>query len=67
MDIVLGQPGYRAHKITISQADVGRDITELLRTQAEPPASGSIYVQARVFKRVREAGVKVILDGQGAD
>lgn len=35
--------------------------------QDEPYGSTSIYAQWRVFELVKESGVKVMLDGQGAD
>lgn len=43
------------------------ELDELLWHQEEPFAGSSIYAQWLVMKRVKERGVKVILDGQGAD
>ncbi len=43
------------------------DLPELVRHQDEPFAGTSIYAQWCVMKRVRERGVKVLLDGQGGD
>jgi asparagine synthase (glutamine-hydrolysing) len=39
----------------------------MILSQGEPFGSTSIYAQYRVFKLAREHGVKVTLDGQGAD
>lgn len=40
---------------------------ELIRSQEEPFGSTSIYAQWCVYRLAREKGVKVLLDGQGAD
>ncbi len=39
----------------------------LIQTQGEPFGSTSIFAQNRVFKLAAAAGIKVTLDGQGAD
>jgi asparagine synthase (glutamine-hydrolysing) len=39
----------------------------LIGLQGEPFISTSIYAQSRVFQQAQEAGIKVMLDGQGAD
>ncbi len=43
------------------------DLEALVRDQEEPFGSTSIYAQWRVMRAAREAGVVVLLDGQGAD
>lgn len=43
------------------------DIENLIWFQEEPFGSTSIFAQWCVFSSAREAGVKVMLDGQGAD
>jgi asparagine synthase (glutamine-hydrolysing) len=43
------------------------DLKTLVRDQQEPFGSTSIYAQWRVMRAAREAGVVVLLDGQGAD
>jgi asparagine synthase (glutamine-hydrolysing) len=43
------------------------DLDRLMRCQGEPFGSTSIYAQNRVFRAAGEAGIKVMLDGQGAD
>lgn len=47
--------------------DCFRDLTELIYHQEEPFGSTSIYAQYCVMRRAKEAGVKVMLDGQGGD
>jgi asparagine synthase (glutamine-hydrolysing) len=43
------------------------DLLRLVRCQGEPFPSLSVFAQFCVFRRMREAGVTVALDGQGAD
>jgi asparagine synthase (glutamine-hydrolysing) len=43
------------------------DLDDLIYAQDEPFGSTSIYAQYRVFRLARARGVKVMLDGQGAD
>jgi asparagine synthase (glutamine-hydrolysing) len=43
------------------------DVTELVDAQDLPFISLSVYAQFRVFRLAREAGIKVMIDGQGSD
>jgi asparagine synthase (glutamine-hydrolysing) len=43
------------------------EVDPLLWHQEEPFTNSSVYAQWCVFRRVRESGIKVVLDGQGAD
>jgi asparagine synthase (glutamine-hydrolysing) len=43
------------------------DYERLVRQQDEPFGGPSIYAQYRVIRLAREAGIKVLLDGQGGD
>jgi asparagine synthase (glutamine-hydrolysing) len=43
------------------------DLDDLVRAHEEPVGSSSVYAQYRVMRAAREAGVAVLLDGQGAD
>jgi asparagine synthase (glutamine-hydrolysing) len=56
-----------AHKFRLAPADLRRDIDALTWHQGEPFASPVIYAQYRVMQRAAEAGVKVVLGGQGSD
>jgi asparagine synthase (glutamine-hydrolysing) len=53
--------------VRIDATDVSRDFQRLLASQDFPIRSSSVYAQYRVFARAREAGITVMLDGQGAD
>jgi asparagine synthase (glutamine-hydrolysing) len=55
------------HKIVIDPNDLSGDIEDLVSAQGEPFGGTSIYAQYRVFKSVRESGITVTLEGQGAD
>lgn len=55
------------HIVTVEPEELAQDLDTLLTAQGEPFGSTSIYAQYRVFRLVREHGVTVTLDGQGAD
>jgi asparagine synthase (glutamine-hydrolysing) len=55
------------HRIEPSARDLERDLDALVRDQEEPFGSASMYAQWRVYRAAREAGVVVLLDGQGGD
>jgi asparagine synthase (glutamine-hydrolysing) len=55
------------HKVVVNPSDLGADITDLIRTQGEPFCNTSIYAQYCVFRAAREAGITVVLEGQGGD
>jgi asparagine synthase (glutamine-hydrolysing) len=66
-DLVSGAARSTVHKVKPTPQELVADLDDLIRVQAEPFVSTSIYAQYRVFRLVREAGIKVMLDGQGAD
>ena len=43
------------------------DLDRLVSAQGEPFGGTSIYAQFCIFKKARESGITVMLDGQGAD
>jgi asparagine synthase (glutamine-hydrolysing) len=55
------------HAVRPTAADLLADLTDLVRDHEEPVRSSSVYAQWRVNAAAREAGVVVLLDGQGAD
>jgi asparagine synthase (glutamine-hydrolysing) len=67
IDIVGDSTRAQVHKVRVRPSDLARDLDLLLKTQQEPFGSTSVYAQYRVFERARERGIKVMLDGQGAD
>lgn len=57
----------RMHKIRLEPEDLVRDLDSLIAAQQQPFGSTSIYAQYRVFRKAADEGIKVMLDGQGAD
>lgn len=55
------------HKITPTSSELLTDLEELVYCQDIPLFSTSTYAQFRVMKKVKQTGVKVVLDGQGGD
>ena len=53
--------------VRIEPAEIVADIDRLIAVQGEPFGSLSMYAQHRVMGLARDNGIKVILDGQGAD
>jgi asparagine synthase (glutamine-hydrolysing) len=66
-DLAGASTGAMMHKIRIAPGDLVEDIDRLIAAQDLPFASTSIYAQYRVFAAAKDAGIKVMLDGQGAD
>lgn len=67
IDQVAVAVGAASHKVVLEPEHLLQDLDALIRAQAEPFASTSIYAQYSVFQRAQAEGVKVMLDGQGAD
>ncbi|MEX2195800.1 MAG: asparagine synthase (glutamine-hydrolyzing) [Thermoleophilaceae bacterium] len=55
------------HGVEPTGADLLADLDALVSAHGEPVVTSSIYAQWRVMRAAREAGVTVLLDGQGAD
>jgi asparagine synthase (glutamine-hydrolysing) len=67
VDLVVGHTGSVSHRIEASHVSLERDLDQLLAAQGEPFGGTSIYAQFCVFRAAAQAGIKVVLDGQGAD
>jgi asparagine synthase (glutamine-hydrolysing) len=59
--------GAQSHMVRIEPDEIVNDIDRLVAVQGEPFGSLSMYAQHRVMGLAHQHGVKVILDGQGAD
>jgi len=55
------------HQITPGADELFGDFDRLIYHQEEPFQSLSIYAQFKIYELAKQQGVKVILDGQGAD
>lgn len=67
IDTVNHQVNAIPHKVTLSADGLMADLDRLIIGQGEPFGSTSLYAQYGVCRQIQAAGVKVILDGQGAD
>jgi asparagine synthase (glutamine-hydrolysing) len=67
IDAVLQHTGVPNAQVDPPAARLFDELPELTWHQDEPFGSTSIYAQSEVFKLAAENGVKVMLDGQGAD
>ncbi|MBW3581653.1 MAG: asparagine synthase (glutamine-hydrolyzing) [Euryarchaeota archaeon] len=67
IDLVTKEAGATPHKVRPDVLTFLEDLPRLIRKQGEPFGSTSIYAQYCVFRAANEAGIKVTLDGQGAD
>lgn len=66
-DMAARHANANAHKVSMNGKDLVAELDGLIATQGEPFGSTSIFAQNRVFALARENGIKVTLDGQGAD
>ena len=67
-EIVAREAGVvEHHAVEPTAAGMLRDLDALVAGQEEPFGSSSIYAQWCVMRAANEAGVTVLLDGQGAD
>ena len=57
----------RQTKFKASINELAKDLAHLVYMQDQPFVSTSIFAQNCVFRRAAQDGVKVMLDGQGAD
>jgi asparagine synthase (glutamine-hydrolysing) len=67
MDRVATAAGSKMHYVDFDTPAFVGALPEILRAQDEPFGSASIAAQWFVFREARAAGMKVMLDGQGAD
>jgi asparagine synthase (glutamine-hydrolysing) len=67
IEAALSGGNFAPHVIAPDDKTVADAFDAIVRAQGEPFASASICVQYFVFAEARRAGVKVMLDGQGAD
>ena len=67
IDLINVKLNAKPHKIVIESKEIENDLDNLILKQGEPFGGTSIYAQYRLFKSIKKTGIKVILDGQGAD
>lgn len=67
MDMAAESAGATLYKCSPGSGALMNGMERLIRTQDEPFGSTSIFAQWTVFKAAADQGLKVMLDGQGAD
>lgn len=67
IDLVSSATSATVHKIRSTPDGFARDMDEFILAQDEPVGGPSVYAQYLVYRKARQAGVKVVMDGQGAD
>jgi asparagine synthase (glutamine-hydrolysing) len=67
MDVIVAATGATPHFIYPKAEDVFARASDITWHQDEPFGSTSIFAQWCVFEEARRSGIKVMLDGQGAD
>lgn len=65
--LVAEQNSVLLHTTDGNEDLLDEELDRLIRVQGEPFASTSIQAQAAVFRLAQQNGIKVTLDGQGAD
>ena len=64
---VAGKFKLKQYTTQVSADELLNDWEQLCYHQEEPFGSASIYAQYKVYELAKQQGVKVLLDGQGAD
>jgi asparagine synthase (glutamine-hydrolysing) len=67
MEMVAGRFGVELTQVRPSRAEFLDALPGVIASQDEPFGSASVAAQWFVFRAAREGGIKVMLDGQGAD
>ena len=67
IDLVGLAAKAHVHKVRATANELAADLDTMMFYHDEPFGSTSIYAQYRVFRAARATGIKVMLDGQGAD
>lgn len=66
-DQVVRHAGATAHEVVPDGDDFIASLTDFMRMNELPVGSASQFAQWRVFQTAKQAGVTVLLDGQGGD
>src|SRR5207248_8558831 len=64
---VLARTGAKPHHTFPDSKELAANVEQLVWQQDEPFGSTSIFAQWNVMRMAAQQGVKVLLDGQGAD
>jgi asparagine synthase (glutamine-hydrolysing) len=64
---VIERTGAQAHWVSFTADDLVENLAAIVQAQGEPFGSTSICAGWYVMRKARDAGLKVMLDGQGGD
>lgn len=67
IQLITQQFDLKNHQVEPTADGLIKDIEKLCYHQEEPFSSSSIFAQYKVFDLAKQQGIKVLLDGQGAD
>lgn len=67
INLIVQVSAAEVHKVKPTPQELMTSLEPLIELQDEPFGSTSIFAQYRVFQLAQQAGIKVMLDGQGAD
>ncbi len=67
VDAVIQKTGVDSRVVIPRSDELFNSLSDLIWHQDEPFISTSVFAQWEIFKLVKENGIKVMLDGQGAD
>lgn len=67
VDLVNKHVGAKPHKVVVDKKEVFENMQRLIDAQGEPFGSTSIYAGFAVFQEAKKHGIKVLIEGQGAD
>jgi asparagine synthase (glutamine-hydrolysing) len=67
INALVAATGVRSRLVTVNPSQIFEEASDNLWRQDEPYGSTSIHAQSSVFAGAHAAGLKVMLDGQGAD
>ena len=67
IDLVASHNNLESHKVKFHYSKGIDDIISTVKAHQEPFGSSSMVAQYKVFESVKASGIKVTMDGQGAD
>ncbi|WP_033068641.1 asparagine synthase (glutamine-hydrolyzing) [Thalassospira australica] len=67
IDLVSNKTSTKPHMVYPNHGQLFEELEQIIWHHDEPFGSTSVYAEWQVFKRAQEAGIKVVLDGHGAD
>ena len=67
IDLAASHNHIKSHKVKFQQSKGIDDLIATVKAHQEPFGSSSMVAQYKIFESVKASGIKVTLDGQGAD